>query len=218
MWLSVNQALRATPSSDAAGEVSYQSDVPALQVDNDPEFVEFAHTFTEKSTLMGSARAVLYMSCPDHDDMDVFVILRKADASGKVLRNVNIPLHELGLTSDNEVENINTLKYMGPSGVLRASHRALDDKLSKPHWPAHDHTREHKIPPGEIVKLEIGLWAASIQFEPGEKLIFRVAGHHMVLAEFPPLRGQFHTGNKGRHVLHFGKGYESHVVLPFVSV
>ncbi len=201
-----------------SGEVSYQSDASAFQVDDDHAFAEFTYTFTEKATLIGYSKAVLYMSCPGHDDLDVFVILRKADKNGKVLRNVNIPLHELGVTSEDEVETINSLKYLGPSGVLRAGHRALDPHLSKPHWPAPDHTREQKIPPGQIVKLEIGIWPAAIQFEVGEKLVFRVAGHQMVLAEFAPLRGQFKTGNKGRHVVHFGGEYDSHVVVPFVPI
>lgn len=200
------------------GQTSYQSDIPAFQVDDDPDFAEFAYTFTTKTTLMGYSKAVLHMSCTDSDDMDVFVIIRKADKNGQVLRNVNVPLHELGLSSEENVEGINSLKYIGPSGILRASHRKIDPKLSKPHWPAHDHTQEEKIPAGQIVKLEIGIWPAAIQFDAGEKLLFRVAGHQMTLAEFPPLRGQFRTGNKGRHVLHFGEGYESHIVVPFVDV
>ena len=218
LWLSRDATLQPTQSSVTAGQVSYQSDAPAQQVDADPEYVEFLYTFAERSRLIGPVRATLYMSCPDHDEMDVFVILRKADATGKVLRNVNIPLRELGIASDEEVEDVNSLKYIGPSGVLRASHRALDTKLSKPHWPAHDHTREQKVSPGEVVRLDIGLWPAAIQFEAGEKLLFRVAGHQMVLAEFPPLRGQFGTGNKGIHEVHFGGNYESLVVLPLVPV
>ncbi|KAJ9615768.1 hypothetical protein H2200_001845 [Cladophialophora chaetospira] len=218
LWLSNDQSLREDAAATVSGEASYQSDIQALQADDDPEFVEFVYTFTETSTLIGYPKAVLYLSCPDHDDMDIFVIIRKADKNGKVLRNVNIPLHELGAASEAEVETINSLKYIGPSGVLRASHRAIDPKLSKPHWPAHDHTREEKIPAGQVVKLEIGIWPAAIQFEAGEKLVFRIAGHQMVLAEFPPLRGQFKTGNKGRHVLHVGGEYDSHIVVPFVPV
>ncbi|KIY03521.1 uncharacterized protein Z520_00212 [Fonsecaea multimorphosa CBS 102226] len=218
LWLSGEQALKEMPGIAESGKVSYQSDLTAQQIDNDPEFVEFVYSFTERSTLIGPARAVIYMSCADHDDMDVFVIIRKADRHGKVLQNINVPLNALGFASEEEVEDINSLKYIGPSGILRASHRAIDPKLSKPHWPAHDHTQERKIPPGHIVKLEIGIWPAAIQFEAGEKLVFRVAGHQMTLAEFTPLRGQFHTGNKGKHILHFGGQYDSHIVVPFVPI
>ncbi|EXJ67439.1 uncharacterized protein A1O5_09452 [Cladophialophora psammophila CBS 110553] len=218
LWLSGGQSLKDIYSTAETGEVSYQSDAPAEQVDNDPEFVEFTYSFAEKSTIIGPSKAVLYMSCTDHDDMDIFVIIRKADKNGKILQNINIPLNELGVTSEQEVQDINSLKYIGPSGILRASHRALDPKLSKPHWLAHDHRQEQKIPPGHIVKLEIGIWPAAIQFEAGEKLVFRVAGHQMTLAEFTPLRGQFHTGNKGKHTLHFGGQYDSHLVVSFVPI
>ncbi|OCT50235.1 hypothetical protein CLCR_06772 [Cladophialophora carrionii] len=214
-WLSSNNTLQSGEAA-VSGEVSYQSDAPHQQVDRDPEQVEFVYTFAETTTLVGPSRVVLYMSCADHDDMDVFVILRKADRHGKVLRNVNIPLEELGVVSEDEVEDLNTLKYIGPSGVLRASHRAIDPRLTKPHWPAHDHTREDKVPFNKVVKLEIGLWPAAIQFDPGEKMILRVAGHQMTLAEFPTLRGGFHTGNKGRHVVHFGGEKPSHLIVPTV--
>lgn len=221
LFLSQDRSLQLTKgASSPASHVSYQSDLVSQQVDNDPDntYVEFVHTFTEASTLIGPSKAVLYVSCADHDDMDIFVILRKADANGKILRNVNIPLDELGLSSDEQVEKINPLVYVGASGILRASHLTIDPKLSKPHWPAHDHTREEKIAPGDVVKMEIGIWAAAIRFEAGEKLVFRVAGHQMTLAEFPPLRGGFKTGNKGRHTVHYGGQYDSCIIVPFVAV
>jgi uncharacterized protein len=190
-----------------------------MQMDADPEFAAFSHTFAKRTTLIGSSRAVLYMSCSEHDDMDVFVILRKLSANGEVLRNINIPVRDLvGIESESEVELINTLQYMGPSGVLRASHRRLDPELSRPHWPAHDHTREDKVPAGTVVKLEIGLWPAAIQFEAGESLSLRIAGHSMVLAEFVPIRGAFLTANAGKHVVHFGGEYESKLIVPFVEI
>ncbi|SCV59682.1 related to cocaine esterase [Fusarium fujikuroi] len=220
LWLSHNGALEAAQESVVPGKISYQSDAPALQEDDDPEFVEFSYTFTEKSTMIGPARAVLYMSCSDHDDMDVFVILRKADKDGNILRNYNIPIQDLvGVNDQKDVALINTLQYVGPTGVLRASHRALDPNLSKPHWPAHDHTKETKLQSSEVVKLEIGIWPSAIQFEAGEKLILRVAGHQMTLAEFEPLRGGFKTGNIGRHYLHLDSdNYPSRITVPLVEI
>jgi len=49
-----------------------------------------------------------------------FVITRKADKNGKVLRNINIPLHEFGVQSAEEVEDINSLKYIGSSGNFKS--------------------------------------------------------------------------------------------------
>lgn len=218
-WLSTNGKMETGRPSLKDAKVSYQSDVVALQKDDDSGFVEFSYTFTERTTLIGPCRAILHMSCPDHDDMDVFVIIRKADRSGNVLRNINIPLQDLvGVEREEDISITNTLQYVGPSGILRASHRALDPKLSKPHWPAHDHTREDKVRPSEVVQLEIGLWPAAIEFSAGERLVFRVAGHQMTLAEFDPLRGGFRAGNVGKHNVHFGGQYESYITIPVVSM
>ncbi|KAL3488009.1 Alpha/Beta hydrolase protein [Aspergillus germanicus] len=216
-YLTAGGRLTQANAEVVRASVSYKSDAPALQIGNDPEEAIFSFTFNRRKTIVGASKAVLYMSCPDHDDLDVFVQLRKVDCRGKVLQNINIPLLHLGLRSEEEVESINTLKYLGPTGVLRASHRALDARLSKAHWPAHDHSHISPVPPGSVVELEIGLWPAAIQFEPGETLMLKIAGHHMTLAEFVPLRGRFTTGNKGTHHVHFGD-FASHIVIPTVSL
>ncbi|KAJ5655350.1 hypothetical protein N7507_007300 [Penicillium longicatenatum] len=214
-YLSSN-GLLSVDQSAVEGNASYQGDIVSQQTDDDYEEILFRHTFKEKTRLIGTSKATLWLSCPDHDDFDIFVQIRKADRYGKILRNVNIPLGELGVHSGEEVQTVNTLKYLGPTGILRASHRALDPILSKPHWPAHDHSKLDLIPPGQIVKLEISLWPAAIQFEPDEQLVLKIAGHHMTLAEFEPLRGGFVTGNKGRQVLYFGGEHESSLEIPYV--
>lgn len=147
-------------------------------------------------------------------DLDI----HKVDRLQQILQNINIPLHHLGLGSEEEVESINILKYLGPTGVLRAGHRALDISLSKPHWPAHDHSSVSPVPPGFIVRLEIGLWPAAIQFETVEGFMLKVAGHHMTLAEFVPLRGRFENGNRGRHYVHFSGDFPSHIMIPTVAL
>lgn len=147
-------------------------------------------------------------------DLDI----HKVDRLQQILQNINIPLHHLGPGSEEEVESINTLKDLGPTGVSRASHRALDISLSKPHWPAHDHSRVSPVPPGFIVRLEIGLWPAAIQFETVEGFMLKVAGHHMTLAEFVPLRGRFENGNRGRHYVHFSGDFPSHIMIPTVAL
>lgn len=186
-----------------------------MQVDAQVEELSFECTFKERTYLIGYPRAVLYMSTEESNDMDVFVSLRKADSQGNVLRNINIPLEDLGMEA-NEVPLVNPLVYTGPSGILRASHRKIDAAKSKPYWPFHPHDEKELLEPGQIVKLDIGLWPAGIVFEAGEKLMLRVAGHHMVVAEFEHLRGGFKTENKGRHNVHIGPKYQSHVILPFV--
>jgi predicted acyl esterase len=188
-----------------------------MQIDADTEELTFEHIFPSRSYIIGYPRATLYMSCSEHDDMDDFVQLRKADTNGKILQNINIPLKDLQMDAS-EVETLNTNKYLGPTGILRASRRSIDEQRSKPFWAIHKHTQDEKVPPGEVVKLEIGLWPCGMLFEAGERLIFKVAGHHMTLAEFEPLRGGFVTGNKGKHTVHVGGHYPSEVSIPFVKI
>lgn len=199
------------------GSYSYQSDAQALQADCDPEEIRFEYTFTETSYLVGYSKATLFVSCQEHDDMDVFVQLRKADAKGNLLQWLNVPAQALGMAPQ-DVPSITPLKYLGPTGILRASHRKLDGNLSKPYRPVPSHSAIEKVSPGTIVKLEIGIWPTAIAFEKGEKLVLKISGHNMMLAEFVPLRGSFTSGNQGRHHIHFGGENNSSIDVPFVQL
>ncbi len=71
----------------------------------------------------------------------MYTQLRKTDASGKMLLNLNIPLEELGVFSEREVPLVNTPWYAGPTGQLRASMRAVALALSMPYWQVLSHDR-----------------------------------------------------------------------------
>ncbi|KAE8380085.1 alpha/beta-hydrolase [Aspergillus bertholletiae] len=216
LYLHKENVLSEEPAPSSA-TLSYISDVPFQQVDADSEELSFVHTFEKPCALIGSARALLYMSCEQGADMDVFVQIRKADSAGKVLRSINIPADARKICKMPEpVELINPLVHLGPTGCLRASHRALDEGLSNEWWPEHDYSSRQPISAGEIVELDIGLWQTGIYFDPGEKLILKVAGHNMTLAEFPELRGAMQNFNHGKHVLHVGGPHASRLTIPTV--
>jgi hypothetical protein len=46
-------------------------------------------------------------------------------------------------------------------GVIGASHRELDPKLSTDHQPVQAHRKEEKLKPGEIVPVDIEIWPHS---------------------------------------------------------
>lgn len=186
-------------------------------MDTDPEELRFQHTFNSSAYLVGSARARLFMSTPDHDDMDVWVQLRKVDRAGKVLQQITIPTRDSQIP-DEEVELQNPLRYLGPSGALRASYRKIDHEISTPEFPEHDYTTRNPLSPGEVVELEIGLWQTGMAFEAGETLLLKISGHVMTLAEFPPLRGAEATENRGRHLVHFGPETPSAIVIPLIDL
>lgn len=216
LYLTQNGLLSKTvPTGEEV--LSYQSDVKSLQMDSDEGELCFEYTFSQRTCLLGCSRAILRMSCEDSDEMDVFVQVRKADKEGNLLQNINIPLCDLGVTAS-DVDTVNPLKYPGPTGVLRASHRAIDPKLSSPSWPEHDYTSRTPVQRGEVVTLEIGIWQTGIVFESGEKLVLKVSGHNMTLAEFPPLRGQLSASNVGIHRLHMGRLNQSRLLIPLVAL
>lgn len=216
LYLTQSESLNeAAPS--AAHSLHYKSDVPFQSMGQDSEELSFSYTFQEACLLVGCARAKLYVSCKDSDDMDVFVQIRKADQNGNLLQHLNIPaLDRKKCNMPEPVDPVNPLIYLGPSGSLRASHRRLDRDLSTPSWPEHDFTRREMVTPGEVVELDIGLWQTGIAFAAGEKLVFKVAGHAMTLAEYPDLRGNMPNYNKGEHTIHLGGEHQSQLIIPTV--
>lgn len=98
------------------------------------------------------------MATPDHDDMDVYAIIRKLDSAGNVLYYYNIPFEHLpGDLCASDIPHMNIFKHTGPNGRLRASHRAithedlpgLDDieykRLMSDAYIWHPHDTEQKL-------------------------------------------------------------------------
>ena len=151
--------------------------------------VHFILKFDQKSRLAGYAKAILYMSCDDHDDFDVFVQLRKADGNGRLLESYNIPHADMianGAPPDPDMlPKINVLVHKGPKGVLRASHREVSLDQGPDYEVFHPHTKAMPISPGTVAKLEIGFWPMGIEFDSGESLVLVVSGTDVSLPEFP---------------------------------
>ncbi|MGA2991079.1 MAG: CocE/NonD family hydrolase [Candidatus Korobacteraceae bacterium] len=61
-------------------------------------------------------------------------------------------------------------------GWLRASHRKLDPKLTKPYRPYHTHDEKQPLKPGVPVELEVEIWPTSIVVPPGYRIALSVRG------------------------------------------
>ncbi len=196
------------PQSEA--RISYKSEEQSGHV-------SFVHTFSTTTNIMGLPKAVVYMSCPDHNDMDVYVTIEKLDVCGQQMKNLNIPWSGIPVESFEEMkpqEQTEVAIYKGPMGVLRASLRSIDESKSMhPHWPFHPHDREMKVVPGEVVRLDIGIWALGVEFEAGESIRVIVSGQNRTVSNFG---SGAHVQNKGVHNVHLGGQYASHVIMPFV--
>lgn len=114
-----NTLSKQSPSTK--GSLTYDADTaPVAQLGADPEELKFSIKFDRRTSLMGPSRAVLYLSTSTKRNFDVCVQLRKADGSGRLLQNLNIPFEDLNVSSVDDVPLISPTKYLGPSGILQA--------------------------------------------------------------------------------------------------
>ncbi|KAJ5370510.1 uncharacterized protein N7496_006602 [Penicillium cataractarum] len=215
LFLHENTLIQEPASS--ASSLSYNSEDPQ-------NFAEFSFTFTDASRLIGLPKATLYMSCKEHDDMCVYVIIRKKGRDGTPLMHLNFPREVTPVQRIADIkpeQRTSTTLFLGPTGQLRASHRNYDlSKSIHPQFPFHPHDTEDKVTPGEIVKLEIGIWSMGIDFEAGETISIRVGGVFPSIAEYSAYHNPRpeEERNKGVHTIHFGPEHRSSIILPFIPL
>jgi predicted acyl esterase len=114
---------------------------------------------TEVLEITGPVAAKLFVSS-DTTDADLFLVLRVFDPAGKEVTFVgsNDPRVPVGL------------------GWLRASHRKLDPKETKPYRPWHTHDEEWPLTPGVPVECDVEIWPTSIVVPVGYRLALSVRG------------------------------------------
>ncbi|CAH0015637.1 unnamed protein product [Clonostachys rhizophaga] len=173
----------------------------------------FENVFRHPTTLAGYPTVRLCMHCEEHDDMDVFVLIRKLDRYGNVVEQVKFPT----ATRLEDMPKINTARHQGPSGMLRNSHRAMEPSTEcAPGEIFHPHITEDKVSPGSIVALEFNTWPIGMFYEAGEGLRLSIGGRDLSYAELDILPGERNC-NRGAHVIHTGGEHESWNDLPFVE-
>lgn len=116
------------------------------------------------------------------DDMDVFAYLRN-------------------MAPDGSVET-------ATRGFLKVSHRKLDVELSAPYRPYHVHDEEQKLEPGEVVPVEVEIWATSMIFKKG----------HRIRIDVQPHDGDhyFAAYKLGNNSIYTGGERASYVLLPVI--
>lgn len=184
-----------------AASMSMAEEKPAVATaaSYDPltEALVFDLTFTEDTELSGYMALHAWVQAEGHDDLDLFVTVKKADASGEF-----VPWNVL-----NE-------PHPGVWGKMRVSHRALDPKLSTRFNPVQAHTSEEKLEPGQIVPVDIELVASSRIWHKGERLRVEIAGRYLRGEWFEPLTWE--TDNRGRHLIHTGGEYDTYLQVPVI--
>ncbi|KAK6076840.1 hypothetical protein SCUP234_06909 [Seiridium cupressi] len=158
---------------------------------------EFTVHFDRYTELAGYPTAKLWVSADQHHDLDVCVQIRKVAKDGKPL----VSLNYMCPVPEPEVPHVNIAKFLGPDGMLRASHRVTKQTVDGRVQYAHD--RAEKVSPGQVVELEIPIWPIGMVFEAGEGIMLRVAGHELRLPEVEVMRSDEPLDeNVGRHQIH----------------
>jgi uncharacterized protein len=119
--------------------------------------------FEHETEITGPSAVKLYVSSSTKD-ADIFAVLRvlSADLKEVVFQGAIDPHTPIG------------------QGWLRASHRQLDKKLSKPYRPYHTHGKKGPLKPGQVVVLDIEIWPTSIVVPAGYRVALTLRGKDYV--------------------------------------
>lgn len=120
-------------------------------------------------------------------------------------------------------------------GWLRASHRKLDARASKPYRPVHTHDLIEPLEPGQVVELQVEIWPMCFVFPKGYRLVLTVGSsdfEHDLPGPHPQIYGKEmrgcsvllhdHPGDRtaerfaGETTLHTGGEHASFLLLPVI--
>lgn len=174
--------------------------------------MSFTERFEKETTLVGYAKAHLWVEIAEADDADLFVLVQKLTANGTPLQQFNT-LNQGAAIQDVTERSGSVLRYKGSPGRLRVSARHLDDTLSTDTLPVHTFDRVEKLRAGEIVDVEVDLFPVGLVFRPGEQLRLVISARNMLGGIFPG--NAFYDGPPTGHVTVLtGGSHSSYLTLP----
>lgn len=149
--------LSSLPADQAVSE--YQSDSARHEV-------TYRYRMERPTEITGYMKLHLWVSAPDHDDMDLAVRVEKLSRDGQPLPD-------------------RTGNLIAATGLMRVSMRQLDETRSTEAEPYYTFTTEQKLKPGEIVPVEIEIWPMGLYFDEGEILQLTVGAYRPANAAIP---------------------------------
>ena len=149
--------LTSLPADQAMSE--YQSDSARHEV-------TYRYRMERPTEITGYMKLHLWVSAPDHDDMDLAVRVEKLSRDGQPLPD-------------------RTGNLIAATGLMRVSMRQLDEARSTETEPYYTFTTEQKLKPGEIVPVEIEIWPMGLYFDEGEILQLTVGAYQPANAAIP---------------------------------
>ncbi|MEC3978012.1 CocE/NonD family hydrolase [Amycolatopsis sp. H20-H5] len=158
----------------------------------------------EDLTLAGYMKAGLWVSSTS-TDMDVFVSLRVIDEHDREVRyeSVVLPI---------DPAHIHPVGH----GLLKVSHRGIDEKRSTDYWPVHTHAEADHQPlrSGEVVPIEVGLYPSTALIRAGSRLRIDIQPYTPAGIPVRAYDQSYHDG--ARNTVYTGPDHPSYVQLPIV--
>jgi predicted acyl esterase len=211
--------MRITPDAPtAAGSASYSAEVelgqptlsPMGPVGGPPRWstgISFvSDPMTEDMALVGYMKTGLWVASTN-SDMDVFVSLRVLGEQGREVR-YDAPIHPAHPMFAAPVGH----------GLLKVSHRKLDEARSSEYWPVHTHLERDHAPlmPGEIVPIELGLNPSSALIRKGHRLRVDIQPYAPDGAPVRAYDPSYHAG--AVNTVHTGPDHPCFIQLPIVAL
>ena len=151
----------------------------------------YSAPIVEKTEVIGPPVLNLFASCTN-SDMILRATIYDVDPSGK------------------EIELNN--------GWLKASHRELDAKKSKPWLPVHTHTNPQALTPGEVYEFSLDIWPIANLFKPGHRIMLKISS-----SDDPPDNlyqvGHEHLVSQSSNTvtIYHNARYPSHLLMPITK-
>ena len=158
----------------------------------------------EDMELTGYMRVGMWVSSTS-SDMDVFVSLRVIDEHDREIRYESLvpPIDPASI-------------HPTGHGLLKVSHRTIDEARSTEYWPVHTHAEADHQPlrVGEVVAIELGLNPTSAMIRTGCRLRIDVQPYSPAGLPARAYDESYHVG--ATNTVHTGPAHPSYVQLPIV--
>ena len=162
----------------------------------------FGIKFDQDTEIIGYMKLHLFIECRGHDNMDLFVFIKKYNAEGTY-----IPIDCMGFD------------YRGAWGQSRASRRELDLSESTDYQPVMAHQKDEPLEQGKVYELDVEIHPHARIWHKGEELRVEITPEFIKTDWYEDHGMNFYTDNgpEGtKHVIHTGGEYPSYLQIPTI--
>lgn len=201
-------AIEANAAYDAHLELGQPTIAPTGPTGGTPRWLTgvsfISDPLAEDMVLAGYMKVGLWVSSTSRD-MDVFVSFRVVDEQDREIRYESL-VHPI------DPVNVHPVGH----GLLKVSHRRIDEARSTSYWPVHTHTEADHAPlrDNEVVFIEVGLNPSSAMIRKGCRLRVDVQPYSPAGLPVRAYEESYHLG--ATNAVYTGPNHPSYLQLPIV--